>query len=475
MLIPLFFVLATAGSCRPSYSFMIWDWTATWQNMAAFRERVEQCKEAGFDTIDLTAPWKSLETTPGVFDFAAIDDRVECVRKAGLKVRLRINVSYAHAWPEWYPAVLMTARDGRTPGDVLSPFSPGAVDRWARVSEEVAAHFKDRIDCYMPGFGMHMEIKYGDWISYENPALGSFRTWLSSRYGSIAALNSAWGSNYRSFELVEPPVPAPPGPKPDLSRASIDFIQFREDQLAWAARRFMEGIRKGYPKAAIAVQLGEAYRSQSAAFSNQEYGRYSESADEIVHSYDFFVHPPDQPHHAFESVRTFIGTTGKPVIVEFDGPILRSSFGYSDSHLVEIARACLDAGASGIHVSNYSDMDPRKLEFIKGIAEMVKTRTIEHPPADSLFYISKWTIYCLRRPDEKLHERIYGYYRKLSGRGERLRIISDCNLSEDLSGYRKLYVSYSPVMSEKSLEALRELQARMQWEADGKVGVYRLN
>lgn len=474
MLVPLLLALTGAANTQPSYSFMMWDWTASTQDVAVFRQRVDQCREAGFDTIDLTVAWKSIEPRRGEFDFSAADERVDYCRSRGMKVRLRLNVSYAHGWPNWYDAVLMTGRDGSTPNGVLSPFGPGAVDHWRRAAEALAAHFRDRVDCYMPGFGMHMEIKYGDWISYEPAAVRSFRTYLSSRYGSICSLNAAWGSSYASFDEVAPPVPAPPGPKPDLAQPSIDFIQFREDHLAYAADRFIEGFKKGYPGARVSVQLGESFRTGSADMSNQAYYRYSRLADEIVHSYDFFIHPHNHPHHAFESVATFAGTTGKPVVVEFDGPILFGNFGYTDTDLTAIARACLDAGASGIHISNYSDLDPRPVPFVGGIAQLTKSRTVKPLPADSLFYISKWTIYTLRTPGETLHERIYSYYRRLTARGERLRIISDENLAESLSGYRKLYISHAPVLSESAADALADLKARLPWEAEGDVGTFRV-
>lgn len=458
----------TAPAPKLSYSYMLWDWTATAGNYDAFVQRVDQCREAGFDTIDLTVAWKQIEPLRGKFDFTEIDRRVAYIANAGLKTRLRLNVSYAHGWPDWFPAVLMTASGGVTPTDVLSPFTPGAADAWARAAEALAAHFGDRVDCYMPGFGMHMEVKYGDWISYELPAVASFRFWLQTRYQTVAALNRAWRAGFSSFEAVEPPaVP------PDLSEAPqsiIDFIQFREDQLAYVTDRFIEGFRKGHPGARVAVQLGESFRKESAAFSNLAYYRYARLADEVVHSYDFFVHPPDAPENAFESVRTFAGITGKPVIVEFDGPILQSSFGYKDSHMAAIARKCVRAGASGIHVSNYSDSDPRPIGFIGSIAQMTRKPPVKQPPAESLFYVSKWTFYCISK-DDSAHERVYAYYRKLLASGEKMRIITDENLAEPgLIRSRKLFVSWSPVVSREAFQSLKTLMREIATETDGQPG-----
>ena len=469
-----------AGACNatpctpvqhPSYSFMLWDWTSSALNFNMFKERVDQCKEAGFDTIDITVAWKEIELQPSKLNFALIDERVDYIKSKGMKVRLRVNVSFSHGWPDWFPGAIMTAKDGSQPTGVLSPFAHGTVDHWNRLAAKVADHFKDKVDCYMPGFGMHMEIKYGAWISYEPEAVRSFRVWLQTRYGSIDKLNADWNASYASFDAVEAPVPKDPCPKPDLSQPVIDFIQFREDALAYATDRFIQGFKEGYPKACVSVQLGESYRKESASMSNQEYYRYSRLADEIVHSYDFYPHPPNQPYHAFESVSTFIGTTRKPIVVEFDGPILFDpNFGYTDNYLTGIAKACVDAGASGIHVSNYCDTDPRPIKFVQNISKMVKNHKIERPEANSLFYISKWTIYTDRRADNSLHEQIYGYYKKLSAKGGKLRIISDENLlHEDLTGYNKIYVSYSPVMSEKAYNALNKLATKIPMESDGEV------
>lgn len=459
----------TAPGPKLSYSYMLWDWTRTAGNYDAFTERVDQCREAGMDTIDLTVAWKQIEPERGRFDFSEIDRRVEYIAKAGLKTRLRLNVSYAHGWPDWFPAALMTGAGGATPTDVLSPFSPGAADAWARAAEALSAHLGDRVDCYMPGFGMHMEVKYGDWISYERPAVSSFRSWLKTRYRTAVALNKACGSGFSGFEAVQPPaVPA------DLSEAPqsvIDFIQFREDQLAYVTDRFIQGFRKGYPKAKVAVQMGESFRKESAMMSNLAYYRYARLADEVVHSYDFFVHPPDAPHNAFESVRTFAGITGKPVIVEFDGPVLQSSFGYNDDHLAALARECIRAGASGIHVSNYSDSDPRPLGFIRAIAEMTRKAPAKQPTAESLFYVSKWTFYCMSK-DETAHQRVYAYYRKLLAAGEKMRIITDENLTEPgLGRGGKLFVSWSPIVSREAFQQLKELMREMPTETDGEPGL----
>ncbi len=462
-------VCSTAAAAAPlSHSFMLWDWSATAQDYDALTTRVGQCREAGFDTIDLTVAWKQMEPQRGEFDFTEIERRVEHIRSQGMRVRLRLNVSYAHAWPDWYPAVLMTGPGGATPTDVLSPFSPRAADCWSAAAEALAEHFRDRVDCYMPGFGMHMEIKYGDWISYEEPAVRSFRVWLQTRYGDVNSLNAAWSSGWASFAEVQPPVP-PRGLR-DAPQSVIDFIQFREDQLAYVTERFVAGFRRGYPQARVAVQLGESFRKESSSMSNLAYHRYSEHADEIVHSYDFFVHPPDAPHHAFESVRTFSGTTGKPVVVEFDGPILTGSYGYTDAHLAAIALACLDAGAAGIHLSNYCNSDPRPLPFVRSIAGMVSERSPALQEADALFYVSKWTFYCLT-DDGSAHERVFGLYRKLLADGEKLRIITDGNLSEPgLGRYRKLYVGWSPVMSRPAYESLRRLMQSIPSETDERPG-----
>jgi beta-galactosidase len=86
-------------------------------------------------------------------------------------------------------------------------------------------------------------------LSYSSAALHAFRDWLKFKYGSIDALNQAWGNvfwsmEYRSFDDVELPNLTVTDPNP---AHELDFRRFSSDQVRAFNRIQVEIIRKYSP------------------------------------------------------------------------------------------------------------------------------------------------------------------------------------------------------------------------------------
>jgi len=64
-------------------------------------DSLKRFREAGIKTMRLNsfASWHVIEATPGVFDFDEVDDAIELMREAGLKVAVHL---YRRA-PDWLP------------------------------------------------------------------------------------------------------------------------------------------------------------------------------------------------------------------------------------------------------------------------------------------------------------------------------------------------------------------------------------
>ncbi len=70
-------------------------------------------------------------------------------------------------------------------------------------------------------------------LSWSPAALSGFRRWLAERYGSVTALNEAWGNafwsmEYRSFDEIELPNLTPAEPNPSHL---MDFRRYSSDQI----------------------------------------------------------------------------------------------------------------------------------------------------------------------------------------------------------------------------------------------------
>ena len=84
-------------------------------------------------------------------------------------------------------------------------------------------------------------------FDYSPPALRAWTAWLKARYGTVDALNKAWGTDYASFDAAEAPRKLPPVENVarwlDWRRANTAFI---EDFLQWEigfAREAWRGMR----------------------------------------------------------------------------------------------------------------------------------------------------------------------------------------------------------------------------------------
>ena len=89
---------------------------------------------------------------------------------------------------------------------------------WRKFVPEVAERYKGKaVLAYKP----FNEFHYGFLFDYSEPTLRRYRSWLKSRYGSIEALNEAWGTNYRDFSEVEPPREVP-------TEEVANWIEWRE-------------------------------------------------------------------------------------------------------------------------------------------------------------------------------------------------------------------------------------------------------
>jgi hypothetical protein len=429
------------------YAMNVFDWTIGWTDYELFRRMVDQLPALGFTTVELGVPWDSVEKAPRSYDFSEVDKRVAYVEEKGLRLRLRVNVQ---DYPGWFSPELMARPDGTTNlrsyghrTGVPSFFDGKTTGVQARWVNAVARHYAGRSYEYTLGIGVHFELKYGGWNSYERPAVVGFRNWLAKRYTDIASLNRAWGTDYATFGAVDPPVPAPtPSPvdstTPDTSESNADWVRFREESLAGLVARYYRGIRANDTTAMISSPLGETFRAQSAEFGNQDIAGLSRHADTVVFSYDFFI------GGGFESlwnvktmVKTYRDITEVPVKLEIDGPGTYDAYG--EDYIFQAGVAALDAGAAGLNVANYTyerDWVENLAQFQAlgrlgdHIAQRNNGPTLAEPSPEILLYVSKWTQYAFRSPVEWLHRYQFGMLSLLLEQGVAVRVVTDENLMD---------------------------------------------
>ncbi len=178
------------------------DWGRDIANIAAI----------GFEFVHMAEfAWAGLEPREGVFDFAWLDRAVALAAKHRLKVILGTPTAAPPAWlAEKHPEIFI--QDGRFVRQehgirgVCSTSSPVFRSYAEKIAEEMGKHYGQ--DARVWGWQLDNE----PWAppDYGPAAQSSFRDWLRRKFGTIEALNAAWGAafwslRYNSFDQVRIP------------------------------------------------------------------------------------------------------------------------------------------------------------------------------------------------------------------------------------------------------------------------------
>lgn len=453
--------LFAAAAGANQFSFTIWDWEPAYRDMGFFKRQVDTVADYGVNTIELGISWRDCEASDGAFDFSIPDERVSYVRSKDMALRLRVNVT---DWPEWFQPELFQNPDGTTfdySGGLPSVFSAENRERQLHFVSAAAKHYSGMGYTYTPAFSVHMEVKFGGWNTYEPSARAGFRNWLAGRYGSIASLNESWNTSYAAFGDIEPPVPQDTKDEPSTDAASADWIRFREAALTDWVTAFAAAVRKNDTSARISVPLGESFRSESAAFANLAYWDYSRPADEIVHSYDFFMHGPANIGDVGIALAIMTGITQRPTVLEIDGPVLLDKYGYTTEHLVFAAKAVLAKGAEGIQITNWGSSELSGQTWMRAIGDECRMRDARDGVSPGLkaawYYVSKWENYCNRDPNVSLFERQFGPFREMLKANLWLRVVTDENLLYEDPTDQDVFIPSAAVIDDEVRERLRSV------------------
>ena len=466
---------------RYEYTFTIWDWNVAWTDFNLFTHVIDEISRLRFTKVELGVPWRSSELAPGEYDFTEVDQRLAYLQMNGLDCRFRVNVQDP---PLWYRGDVLRLPDGQVfdkdYGVQLDHLAiPSFCDdhglaaqlRWV---EAVAAHYSGKRYEYTLGVGLHFELKFGGWNTYEGPAVAKFQQWLRGRYADLKRLNAAWGAHILDFSSISPPVPsanleAGISAPPDLDQATIDWIRFREERLAHVIAQYYSALRRGDPTSEISAPLGECFRKDAAEFANQDIHGLTRGADNVVFSYDFFIHSPHELWKMDQMIRAYADISRLPIKVELDGVATGTYVRYGDEPMFEFALTALNAGAVGINVANYTQErrwaeDLSKFPFMARLGDHIaklnsgRSAIGEPLPPDTLVYISKWTQYCFRGRDEWLHAAQFGFEKLVRDAGRRTRFVTDENLlSESLHGFEVLVVPFAAVIDSIVIPALNDL------------------
>jgi beta-galactosidase len=206
--------------------------------------------------------WNRLEPAPGSYEFIWLDDAIETLGRAGLKVVLGTPTATPPRWLlDKHPDMLALDAEGRA-----RKF--GSRRHYCFSHEGYKAECARIVTALAERYGKNPHVaawqtdnEYGchdTTISYSEAAREAFQNWLRNRYpgagndGDITALNTAWGNmfwsmDYDNFEQIDLPNLTVTEPNPSHSLA---FRRFSSDQVV-AFNRLQTDILRAFTDAPI--------------------------------------------------------------------------------------------------------------------------------------------------------------------------------------------------------------------------------
>lgn len=177
-------------------------------------EDVALMQKAGVNLVSVAIfSWAKLEPEEGVYDFDWLDRVIDKLGKAGIAVDLASGTASPPMWmTQAHPEILWV--DYR--GDVCQPgarqhwraTSPVFLDYALNLCRKMAEHYKD--NPYVVSW--HVSNEYGchNRFDYSEDAERAFQKWCEKKYGTIDAVNDAWGTAFwaqrmNNFSEIIPP------------------------------------------------------------------------------------------------------------------------------------------------------------------------------------------------------------------------------------------------------------------------------
>ncbi|MEU7382568.1 beta-galactosidase [Streptomyces sp. NPDC042207] len=252
-----------------------------------WHEDVRLMKDAGVNSVTLGVfSWSKLEPHPGAREFGWLDTVMDLMAANGVGVVLATPTSSPPPWMgRLHPDTLPRDEDGHTEwwgGRQHFSHSSATYRRHAAaITEDLAARYAGH-----PALTMwHINNEYCT-HDYGDEAAAAFRRWLRTKYGTLDALNTAWGTafwsqGYDSWDGVLPPRRAHYLKNP---AQILDFRRFTSDMLLECYRAERDIVRRHTPHLPVTTNF-------MPLWSGQDGWRWA--AEEDVVSVDLYPDPRD--------------------------------------------------------------------------------------------------------------------------------------------------------------------------------------
>ncbi|WP_413450307.1 beta-galactosidase [Georgenia phoenicis] len=431
-------------------------------------EDVELMREAGVNLVSVAIfSWATIEPREGEYDFGWLDDVLDRLHAAGIRVALATATASPPPWltarhPEILPRLAdgtVLSQGGRQAYAVTHPlFRKYATGMAARMAQRYADHpalalwhIDNEIGCHVPR-------------DYSEAAAEAFREWLRVRYGTVEALNEAWGTafwsqRYGDFADVQPPRVAPTYPNPTQQ---LDFDRFSSDAMLDYYRDLRDTLRTFTPHVPMTTNF-----MTTTSMKGIDYFRWAQEVDVVATDHYTGADDPEREIELALSADLTRGVAGgRPwILMEHStsavnwqprnrpkgpGEMLRNSLAHvargADSVMFFQWRQSV-AGAEKYHSAMvpHAGTDSEVWQGTVGLGQAlralaeVRGSRVRAEAAIVFDYEAWWAVELDSHPsvDVTYMDRIKAYYRELWRRGVTVDVVHP---GADLSGYRLVVV-----------------------------------
>lgn len=210
-----------------------------------WRQDLERMKDCGIEQVRVAEfAWNLFEMQEGQFAFDVFDRFLALCAECGMQVIFCTPTATPPAWlTKKYPEVLNVRSDGvsyRHGGRRHYNYNSAVYRAFsARITEKLAQHYGSHPAII--GWQLDNEFNCETSEYYSDCDAVAFRTFVQEKYGTLQALNAAWGTMfwnqiYTSFDEVDLPRPNPiKAPNPHLY---LDYLRFiSESTLSFAGEQ----------------------------------------------------------------------------------------------------------------------------------------------------------------------------------------------------------------------------------------------
>jgi len=213
------------------------DYTPEQWSRETWHEDVALMREAGVNLVSVGIfAWALIEISEGEFDFTWLDEVLDLLHRNGISVDLGTPTASPPAWFfAQHPEARVQTADGTILGFGARGMASHSSAAYRTAITRIATALAERYADHPAVVLWHVHNEYGVPVGedFSEQSVRAFREWLREKYGTLDALNAAWGTafwgqHYTAWEHVGAPAAAPSVINP---AQRLDFSRFTDHQL----------------------------------------------------------------------------------------------------------------------------------------------------------------------------------------------------------------------------------------------------